>query len=141
MSDFIDVVKGAVDAAVRTDADARGQLGIGELVALLRACDPSKPVTAVINGNDFDVSADVMSYRGYYSQLAIEPGHGIAGALADRLDEAIGATFEGYKGGCFTMSRNTPVWVSEYGSASGWAITGVDGTGATVSLEITVEEW
>ena len=34
------------------------------------------------------------------------------------LKEVIGKAFTGYKGGNFLMSRNTPVWLSEYGMGS-----------------------
>ena len=33
----------------------------------------------------------------------------------DVLKEAIGKIFVGYKGGDFIMSKNTPVWLAEYG--------------------------
>ena len=34
------------------------------------------------------------------------------------LKEAIGKTFTGYKGGNYLMSKNTPVWLAEYGNSS-----------------------
>lgn len=34
----------------------------------------------------------------------------------------IGATFHGYKGGQFTMSENTPIWVANYGNSGSTAL-------------------
>lgn len=142
MSDFVKLISAAVDAEVRQAADERGQVGIGELVALLNVADPLKSVVAVVNDREFGVSADVYSYRGYYNQLSIEPGESATVAtLALRLSDAIGETFTGYKGGDYTMSRNTPVWISGYGTASGWAVTGVDTSGEKAVLTIEHEEW
>jgi hypothetical protein len=73
------------------------------------------------------------SYRGYYEQLAIEPEMGGDGKkvtveeFLKRLEEAVGATFTGYKGGEFTMDRDTPIWIAEYSMSSPWScrVTGV----------------
>lgn len=65
------------------------------------------------------------SYRGYYSDLALEPSppQNTVGEFWSMLSEANGATFEGYKGGDFTMDENTPLWLSPYGT-TGRAIMG-----------------
>ena len=116
----------------------RGQMSVGELAATLRAA-PDLPVMA--GGYAYGVG-DVDSYRGYYSDLAIEPGgDATAHQLAGALDAAVGATFTGYKGGDFVMSRVTPVWVSPYGDASGLAVTGVNVEEGRVVLVLTKEEW
>lgn len=139
----LDMVRAAVAADIRSKVDERGQMGIGELSSLLKAAGASKPVHAAIGDESLgSVSAVVRSYRGYYEQLAIEPGEvTTAGELASALDAAVGATFYGYKGGNYTMSRNTPVWFSGYGEATGCAITGVVETDRAVVLMITEEEW
>lgn len=138
----IELIMSAVNADIRRKADERGQLGIGELAALLRATNPDKVVVAETPLGPVSVSPDVISYRGYYDQLAIEPdGQSTAGILAAALSEAIGETFQGYKGGDYSMSRNTPVWLSRYGDASGYAVTGVVEAADAVILNITEEEW
>lgn len=138
----IELIMSAVNADIRRKADERGQLGIGELAALLRATPPDKVVIADAPNGPVTVSRDVMSYRGYYDQLAIEPdGQTTAGALATALSEAIGESFQGYKGGDYSMSRNTPVWLSRHGDASGYAVTGVVEAEDAVILNITKEEW
>ncbi|MCE0510879.1 hypothetical protein LVJ59_17670 [Microbacterium sp. KKR3/1] len=139
---FIKIIQSAVTAEVQRDADERGQIGIGELAALLREAQADKPVVARVEGRAFPVSADVISYRGYYDQLAIKPGESATAAtLASTLTASIGSTFYGYKGGEYAMSRGTAVWVSGYGEATGWAVTGVIETDAFVILIVTVEEW
>lgn len=70
---------------------------------------------------------NLISWRGVYAHLSFEP--------CDRevtLDECLaecratnGRTLEGYKGGDFTMTDGTPVWVSGYGESHHWAIIGL----------------
>lgn len=36
------------------------------------------------------------------------------------LSEVKGKTFEGYKGGDFTMNKSTPIWVADYSESSGF---------------------
>lgn len=56
------------------------------------------------------------SYRGYYDQLAFEPGDPMT--VAEQLaivKSADGACYSGYKGGKYTMNRSTAVWRAWYG--------------------------
>jgi len=58
------------------------------------------------------------SYRGYYEQLAFEPAENVP--LKQMLDLAIaanGATYEGWKGGQYTMNLDTTVWIALEGSS------------------------
>ena len=58
------------------------------------------------------------SYRGYYSDLALEKGSGtrtVASLIEQLKNECLGQTFTGYKGGDFYMDENTPMWVAECG--------------------------
>jgi hypothetical protein len=71
------------------------------------------------------------SYRGDYSQLALGyeplPAVGIFDLeLYEKLYGAIGELFEGYKGGSYCATRDTPVWIDNPGDMSGLAIVGVD---------------
>lgn len=45
-----------------------------------------------------------------------------------------GATHEGYKGGDFKMSLRTPIWVANYGDATGTALIGIQDCGWIVRL-------
>lgn len=72
--------------------------------------------------------ATLDSYRGYYHDLALSVEAGAqltVGELQDRLSQADGETFQGYKGGDYLMSDRTPVWASDYGESSGRFVRGV----------------
>jgi len=56
------------------------------------------------------------SYRGYYDELAFEPAVNVT--VAEMLADAKsvhGQTFEGWKGGEYTYSDHTPVWLAMQG--------------------------
>lgn len=84
---------------------SQSQLTLGELIAKLDAMPATTPVGLV----------EPHSYRGYYRDLAFEPGESTAGAVLEAARAALGATFEGYKGGDYVMGKSTPVWVASYG--------------------------
>jgi hypothetical protein len=61
-----------------------------------------------------------MSYRGYYEQLAFEPlENARLGDMLEHAKSALGNTFEGYKGGDYTMTETTDCWIAEYGTSGG----------------------
>ncbi len=101
------------------------------------------------------------SYRGYYSDLAIERGSvenprteldrratavdmggygtyhpgstkvriehpATVAGLIEALGLAIGATFEGYKGGQFTMHADSDLWVSERGEVARLRVASIE---------------
>ena len=101
---------------------------LGQIIAELRHVDPILPVR--IEPYHLYVKK-LRSYRGYYDQLAL--GYttelGVLScslrkmlmtvdALLDDCRAAVGATFEGYKGGSYKMDEDTEVWISNYGEAS-----------------------
>jgi hypothetical protein len=57
------------------------------------------------------------SYRGYYSDLALEATHEplTLRQFRSMIASTIGQTYEGYKGGDFAMSESTPIWIADYG--------------------------
>lgn len=58
-----------------------------------------------------------MSYRGYYDCLAFEPVKNTTyGEMLKHAIAAMNTTYEGYKGGQFTMTGDTPTYIAEYGS-------------------------
>src|SRR4051812_47710015 len=96
-------------------------LTLGELIAELE----NLPGKAVI---EFDfggaVPTRVDSYRGYYDQLALgyDGTYGaslptVADLLAD-LKSAVGKTFQGWKGGDYTMTEATYIFVANPGNTS-----------------------
>jgi len=76
------------------------------------------------------------SYRGYYDELALERIEGKRSKieLMNDLLLTIGKTFDGYKGGLYTMSENTLVWISDYGCC-GDKIVGLDEDGMFITEE------
>lgn len=56
------------------------------------------------------------SYRGYYEDLAFEPcKDSTAQEMLNYAKEALGKTYEGYKGGEFKMHEFTECWLANYG--------------------------
>lgn len=117
--------------------------------------DRSKAARVVFDFPFFFPSGD-HSYRGYYSDLAftpMRPEHPLPGArkqpptgeefltelklIAGDNPGGTGFTYTGYKGGEYTMSRSTPVWVAEQGTAPGVAIVAID----VNDFEITLRTW
>lgn len=57
------------------------------------------------------------SYRGYYEDLAFEPvNETTVGAMLAAAEGAMGQTYQGYKGGYYTMRECTDCWLAEEGS-------------------------
>jgi hypothetical protein len=95
-------------------------LTLGELSNALDGVNPDFLV--VFDGGLGANSLD--SYRGYYTDLAIDvTGETKTVAVwRDIVKEALNTTFFGYKGGEFPATPDTPLWMAEYGVASGVAI-------------------
>lgn len=94
---------------------------LGELIAQLEKL----PADGEINWAfaSLPITA-VDSWRGVYAELALgwgenrrrdQPALRTVGELLQNLRAAVGRTFEGYKGGQFTMGLGTPVWCDNYG--------------------------
>jgi len=78
------------------------------LLELLRAADPRKVCPLGFRNPH--------SYRGYYEDLAFEPAENVTVAeMTAAAESAVGATYEGYKGGSYTMGGYTTVWLAKYG--------------------------
>lgn len=77
------------------------------------------------------------SYRGYYDDLAFAPtGEPITcDELLKRCKLALNSTYQGYKGGDFVMSEDTPLWLSAYGINSQIAIVAVEHVGDSLVLK------
>lgn len=97
-------------------------LTLGALIAALENAPPDLPVEFDRGGSP----GDPMSYRGYYSDLAFDPNDEPikASAFLEVCRRALGSTFEGYKGGDYTMGPDTPLWAASYGRSSCLAIMG-----------------
>ena len=63
--------------------------------------------------------AEPHSYRGYYEQLAFTPLQDTTtGEMLEHAESAMGKEFEGYKGGEFLMTGDTPVHIARWGSSN-----------------------
>ena len=94
------------------------QLSLGELIGLLKSIEAEHPGHIAPYG-----FRNPHSYRGYYEQLAFEPATNVpvAQMLADATS-ALGATFEGWKGGDYTMKKYTECWLAREGDSAGETI-------------------
>ena len=99
------------------------QMTLGRLAEELRASPPD----ALVRFEDGRGVGSFDSYRGYYCDIAAEDEDEprTVKAVLDDVESAIGAEMTGYKGGEYVMEEDTPVWRSEYGTASGIAFMGV----------------
>jgi hypothetical protein len=85
-------------------------VNLGQLIAVLKA-DPDPDRVLPIG------FANPHSYRGIYADLAFEPAKNVTvRSMFEAARSALGNTYEGYKGGDFTMNAYTEVWFSEYGT-------------------------
>ena len=107
---------------------------LGELITTLRLC-PGDCIVSFDHGNH-PFNPD--SYRGYYSDLALESSINkiTATELLEILEEANGKIYKGYKGGDYTMTDDTPLWNSKYG-CTGAAIVNVKNDGFDKLILVT----
>mgnify|MGYP001570470005 FL=1 len=128
-----DMVQRLIDVMNDSARRSRGDyhLTLGRAIEALAQSD--LPVTF-----DFDEKSPSHphSYRGYYSDLALESVSApiTASALRDLLSSALNQTFTGYKGGDYLMGPDTPLWAAEYGHGSGRAIVGIRNGGLYLVL-------
>jgi hypothetical protein len=124
-----------IDAMCEADRRTRGNyhVTLGKLIEILGGVDASTPVR--FSDSEYG-PGNPHSYRGYYSDLAFEDVSDVtAQALLADCHDALGQTFEGYKGGDFTMGKDTPLWNAPYG-CSGKAVVGADMEGGTFVLTV-----
>lgn len=107
---------------------------LGNIIEALETAKPDSIVQFDFGGFAPD---GVMSYRGYYSDLALGFEKKYDVKVVDVLGwlrGAVGEVFTGYKGGDYLMDRETPVWVANYGDSHGVAVVRVDDQGWRVVL-------
>jgi hypothetical protein len=112
------------------------RLSLGELIEAIEKHKPEDSVRF-----DFGACApdELMSYRGYYHDLAVGFSHGAqrgptVAEFVKQLKSAIGDTFTGYKGGEFVMNEHSRIWVANRGDSTDTAIFGVTGDWEAVIL-------
>lgn len=112
---------------------AKYHMTLGGLIAALDGIKDDLP--AMIDNSPY-YPGKAHSYRGFYTDLAFQPSNErcTVGDLRARCCESLNAIFEGYKGGDFTMTEDTPLWISDYGETSDIAVMGVENLGSHVVL-------
>lgn len=117
----------------------KNQLNLGQLISLLEICEQDSKVR--YDFGRFEPT-HIDSYRGYYDQLALsfveskyDEDQMTVSRLLKILNEAVGHIYMGYKGGEYTMTKKTPVWVANYGDCHDTAIIGVIDDGYIVVIE------
>ena len=82
---------------------------LGELVEYLEKENPNKTVPLGFHNPH--------SYRGYYSELGFEPRENVKiKTMLKCAHSALGETYQGWKGGEFTMEKYTNVFLAKWGS-------------------------
>lgn len=88
------------------------------------------------------VPVGLASWRGVYAELTLDSRTDAEAITVKELlrdaTEAVGTTFQGYKGGAFTMDRSTPVWADEWGEYRGRMLLGVVASGDKIVLKTMV---
>lgn len=108
-----------------------GAYTLGDFIKKLKTLEQDKPIEFGFGGA---VPTEFDSYRGYYAEIALgyEGAYGTSAVLVSELLEkaeaCIGETFQGWKGGDFTMNEDTNLFVANSGNTSDTHITGVGTT-------------
>lgn len=135
---MLDIQK-MLDAVSKVAADTRADyhLTLGELVEALDDAPDDMPVVFDRGG----APCRPHSYRGYYSDLSLEetPDAITVEPFRREMKETIGETFEGYKGGDFTMTEATPLWHAPYGCCGPAIMGAVIGDGKLVLITKDIE--
>lgn len=101
---------------------------LNELIAKLNNCQTKHIIVFDFEDCIIYPPAPLHFYRGYYNELSID--YIKRSELKSQLPitvklmkhfckEAIGKSFIGYKGGEYFMTKDTPLWVSQWGDNSG----------------------
>jgi hypothetical protein len=84
---------------------------LGELIAVLETAEPDLVLPLGFSNPH--------SYRGDYMDLAFEPTVNVTvGAMLADARTALGNTYQGWKGGDYTMDAYTECWLAEEGSSA-----------------------
>lgn len=114
-----------IDGFAESDRYARSRyhVTLGEMLSAVGQAGDGLVVFRTEDGREWG-AGDAISYRGYYSDLAIEPESGATptGDLMLTLMAVQDTELEGYKGGQYLMGSDTPVWLDGYGQCNSRAV-------------------
>lgn len=124
------------------------QLTLGELLNLLKdiPTEWGKDKRPVDISFDFGTAypTGFSSWRGSYEEIAVE--YALSGYDGEQfahtdlkdfvkmIEDSIGKEFDGWKGGEFVMTENTPVWVANSGNVGNTAVVGIVNENYTVII-------
>lgn len=114
MDQFIEAAFARVAQQVRQEAADAGQMMLGGFINALELLPADMPIRFDVGG----APSSPDSFRGYYEQLGFSAQD--AATVGDVLaiaKAALGATFQGYKGGDYRMNVHTLIWKAEYGTS------------------------
>jgi len=129
MMDLQEIVNNKLKADRAESMKTSEQLTLGELILLFESLPNKEDPVNFDFGNFYPTY--LHSWRGSYAELAFgfedEQGkdNPPVEEILKQLKSALGKTFEGYKGGDFTMGKTTPIWVANYGKSNCTAVVGV----------------
>lgn len=102
MTDMEMGAPGGAEPSAAERIPSPGHLDLGDVIAALEAQDPAKVLPVGFYGPH--------SYRGYYDELAFEVCANVTvGDMLAAARSAVGRTFEGWKGGDYTMDTSSLV--------------------------------
>ena len=109
----IDVLTALVNAEINDNARRNGVMTLAGLRAMLALL----PADMLVSFDSGGYPTEPHSYRGYYERLALQPvgGPTTAADVIALLNVADGETYQGYKGGDFTMGGHTFLHMAHYG--------------------------
>lgn len=130
-----------LDRAMAMSAVSDGCLTLGQLIEKLERAKNEKHDDCDAQRTYFDFCTltpmTLGSWRGVYAFLALGWDERSETLLPDLIAEctsAVGKTFEGWKGGSYTMTTDTPVMVANRGAVGSTGICGVKADGYSVTL-------
>lgn len=129
------------------------QLSVGEIISKLevivekqkeRMADGKKEEATVVYDFEYLFPTRIDSWRGVYAELALNFVDNDRGGSNEKemtvseflemMKGVVGKEFTGYKGGEYTMSNSTPVWVANYGNSGNTAVIDIVDCGYKVVI-------
>lgn len=155
--DFQKFLDNAVAAGRAESLKSSPQMTVGEAIATLE----NSKLTYESDGEERDkhvyfdfeylFPTGLDSWRGSYAELAItfdwsdryayndenKPKAPTGKEFLTWLKKTVGKTYTGYKGGDFTMGKNTPLWVANYGNSGDTGLVAIE----VDDFGITLRTW
>lgn len=135
--DLQNILDNAAQAQRSEKLKTSPQLSLGEIIIRLETVGDKEKKVYFDFENAFPTT--IGSWRGSYDELALsfdfEGDSPTTTSLLKDFKFAVGGTYQGYKGGEYTMGKRTPVWVANYGNSGNTGIVGIKETDYSVIIE------